>query len=478
MFEKIIASNANLWPDRPAILMGDHSFSYIQMSQDIGRCVTWLTTLGLPSGGRALICIPHAYLHWILTFALERMGLATASASRAADVPDLTRRLEIDAIFSTEEVDPVGMRPIYNIGQAWIDHLAGLEAHGGRTTPARPADPIRYIVTSGTTGVPKVILLDRQTVARGIEILTLAPDLHQPGIRTATTVTMNSIGGWNTALWTWLEGGTFNVFTAGRGFAKAVETDGLDLVFGAPSHLQALLSDLPQTFQPVPDLVFGIFGGSISARLADQCRARITPNIVVTYGSTEAGISAIGRVDAMGDPEAAGIVCPWAEFEVRDEAGRSLPAGEVGEIRFRTDYACAAYAFEDGPSEMFQDGWFCPGDLGSVSAAGIVKILGRTNDLMNIGGSKFLAPLLDQVAMKLDGVLDAAAFTAPDADGLEVAFVAVVPAADTDPVRISEGLRAAMKREIRILLVDAIPRNDMGKIQRLELRGLARSLGA
>ena len=108
-----------------------------------------------------------------------------------------------------------------------------------------------------------------------------------------------------------------------------------------------------------PDLTLFVGGGSLSRPLMEASRARLAGNIVVGYGATETGGLAQGHTDLLeGFADAAGFVQPWAEVDVVDPEGRSLPSGEIGEIRIRGEELVGGYlddiaqpgraAFRDG----------------------------------------------------------------------------------------------------------------------------------
>ena len=132
------------------------------------------------------------------------------------------------------------------------------------------------------------------------------------------------------------------------------------------------------------------------------------------------------------------------------------------------------YGYLDDPEETatrFRDGWFHPGDVGRRLPDGRLVLEGRIDDRMNLGGFKFMPAALETPALECPGVLDCAAFAAPDAQGLDRCWLAVVavPGFDRDSLAIHlsgfEGLP-----ENRFAWIDAIPRNAMGKVERGKLR--------
>ena len=125
-----------------------------------------------------------------------------------------------------------------------------------------------------------------------------------------------------------------------------------------------------------------------------------------------------------------------------------------------------------GARSSVRDGWFYSGDVGSVSADGVVLVAGRTNDVMNIGGNKYLPEAIEEVALTCAGIRDAAVFLVPDKHGVEAPWIAVVRGEGHQPGELVSKLAARWSQlaGIRVVVVTEIPRNQMGKIDRLTLR--------
>ncbi len=171
----------------------------------------------------------------------------------------------------------------------------------------------------------------------------------------------------------------------------------------------------------------------------------------------------------------AGYVLPTVEIEAVDTAGRVLPPGATGELRIRVAGMATGYLGEEsgggGPSAL-RDGWFYPGDLGSVSADGIVTVAGRVTEILNIGGTKFQPAAIEEVVLGCTGIRDAAAFSVPDEHGIEIPWVAVVRGDDYKPGELVARVRARWPglTGLQVAVTREIPRNQMGKIDRLQLR--------
>jgi acyl-CoA synthetase (AMP-forming)/AMP-acid ligase II len=197
----------------------------------------------------------------------------------------------------------------------------------------------------------------------------------------------------------------------------------------------------------------------------------------VAYGASEAGLIAVASPALLRQHEdTVGQVQPSAEVEAVDESGRLLPSGTTGILRVRGTGMASGYLNAEPEDKSaasgLRDGWFYPGDLGSVSSAGLVMLEGRVNDVMNIGGNKFAPQAIEAVALGCTGIHEAAAFSVPDNYGVETPWLAVVRGGDHKPGEVLGTITARwpLLARLQIAVVDEIPRNHMGKIDRLRLK--------
>jgi 2,3-dihydroxybenzoate-AMP ligase len=207
---------------------------------------------------------------------------------------------------------------------------------------------------------------------------------------------------------------------------------------------------------PLPSMEVNIVGSTLPRALAAEARKVLSPNVAVKYGATEAPGVAVGAGELLERHDGtAGYLLPTAEVEAVDADGKVLPPGTTGLLRIRAAGMITGYLNEPlngGPTaSALRDGWFYPGDLGSVSADGLVLVQGRASEVLNIGGDKFSPQAFEDVALGCAGIRDAAAFSVPDKFGVETPWIAVV-------------------RGVQVVFVGRIPRNGMGKIERQSLR--------
>ena len=130
---------------------------------------------------------------------------------------------------------------------------------------------------------------------------------------------------------------------------------------------------------------------------------------------------------------------------------------------------------EKTAEDMRDDGFFITGDMGKIDADGYLHILGREKDLVISGGYNIYPKQIESEIDALDGVVESAVFGIPDADLGEVVAAAVVTQDDADwdqatLIEVLEPLLARFKLPRKVVFVDELPRNAMGKVQKNRLR--------
>jgi fatty-acyl-CoA synthase len=157
-----------------------------------------------------------------------------------------------------------------------------------------------------------------------------------------------------------------------------------------------------------------------------------------------------------------------------DEQGNDVPRGAVGEIWVRGLNLMQGY-WRDPDNPSFQAGWFRTGDLARVDDEGFWYVAGRSKDMIISGGENVYPAELENILADCPDIAESAVFGAPDPKWGEIAVAAVVPregrSIDEAGVRaLFEGRIARFKHPRRIVFVDTLPRNAMGKVQKFELR--------
>ena len=401
-----------------------------------------------------------------LVFYLALARLGVASAERA------TQNLPFDLVLlqPTETATPA--KPFLHMGFAALEPVPDEDALPPVESPAEDV-LFRIFATSGTTGRPHLVAVTQAEMLTRLAWNWAAPRVDETPEVQICAVGLGGNFGTATILQLLLGGGTL-VFSNPQTLATTVLRHKVTSIVTAPTVLQSLMKTLPIAqptigLGPLPGLRVVMVGGSqMPKALAQQVRARLCDRIETVFGATELGQLAFGRLDKVSNvPLAVGQLGPKAEVQVLDGAGNVLPPGEFGELRMRSPGMAQRYEGEPETSAaQFRAGWFHTGDLGCVTADGLLCISGRVGDFINSGGVKVSPRLIEEVLLSRPDITQAAAFGVPDRDGLAQIWAAIVshaPIPDTELSRLLGEHLGAQAPKFVLQLPD-LPRTDNGKV--------------
>ena len=469
LFELVISPQSATAPDAPAVKAQGRTCSYGLMEADIRRGISRLAAERLVRGAWVMIDTPDPYTFWTLAFACEALGLSVCAAPPGAAREQLCASLRPSLLLSWSTAPALpGVRRL-RIDAAFVDDLARRPLAEAPNLGRDPEDPVLLLSTSGTTGHLKAVVLTRRMLeVRIAHFASVHPRFSTPQARELAMVGPWSLAGVLPAFNSWRLGGCLCSAEGATDWAATVIGLNPDHAYFAPVHLQQLVASLDGR-RPGQDMAVFVIGGTPSPKLVARALTALTPVVWVSYGSTEAGVVAGGPADELGDGlNTAGVVFPWVSAEVIGDDGRPLAPDAVGELRLRLDGMADSY-FGEPSGSLLRDGWYHPGDLASLSGNGVLRIHGRMDDLLHMGGGKVLPSELEAIVAPFPGVKECAAFTAPDSDDLEVPYLAVSAADGFDPVGAAQALAVHLGRPVRVILVDVLPRNALGKVERTKL---------
>jgi acyl-CoA synthetase (AMP-forming)/AMP-acid ligase II len=224
-------------------------------------------------------------------------------------------------------------------------------------------------------------------------------------------------------------------------------------------------------------------GGHLSKSLSERVRARMSPQLYSVYGSTEVSTVASAPAHIVANADGAvGYVVPDALVEIVDESGRPQTHGKNGIVRVRTPTAVTGYLGDPRESERaFRDGWFYPGDIGHLSADGLLVVAGREDATLNLGGDKLKPEAIEAVLASFRGVDQAGVFTEKDVLGIDQLIALVVPRGTFNAEAILAHCRRLLPEDlvpVRLVEVGKLPRNEAGKLDRARLGSVAAASGA
>jgi acyl-coenzyme A synthetase/AMP-(fatty) acid ligase len=461
-------------PHRPAIIQSDMVTTFQGLVDAIESISERIDRLNLNRREPVAVSVANPAFMLATAFALLRNGYDAAPVNERL-YPHLAGAGIRNLIYDTTGLAVSGGRNI-RFDMSWLPDAKQQDTQ--RAYRHRPVENAGLVFfTSGTTGRPKKVTQTGAALQKLLEYpYSCASGAQQkilimPGLTTSY--------GFNRV---------FEIFNAGKTVCLApnsqaalalVDTFGVELIVA--STVQALELVEVKKKNPAYHLTslqivwFG--GGRISPERISDISTVLCRNSTHHYGSTEGGSVASAPLGVIADiPGAVGIVLPWVELEIVDETGEVLPAGSEGLIRYRTPrflQNLEALSADNIPG--VKDRWFYPGDVGLLTAGGVLCLAGRTSDVINRGGIKVSSTKIEEILEGLPEVNEAAACGVMGASGLEEIWVAIVAGGPIDIEQIKRHLSDHDELGItpdELFVVDKLPRGELGKVQKHRLKEL------
>jgi len=357
--------------------------------------------------------------------------------------------------------------------------------------PAQPRSapeeerPAFVFYTSGTTGPPKGVVLSRRAVASNLDALASVWNWTGDDVLTHALPLFHVHGLILGVLGPLRTGGSLR--HAGRfspgGIARELDT-GATMLFGVPT----MYRDLADAAEMDPELATALgrarllVSGSaaLPVREFERLERSTGQRVVERYGLTETIMNCAVHADGKRRAGWVGPPLPGVDLRLLDDAREEAPSdGEaIGEVAVKGPNLFDGYLNRpDATAAVLDgDGWFYTGDIATRSADGFVTIIGRrSTDIIKCGGFKVGAGEIEAALLDHPAVAEAAVIGAPDPDLGEriVAFVVVRrPVESAILVDHVAGMLSPHKRPRDVRIVEALPRNAMGKVMKTSLRSL------
>ncbi len=353
-----------------------------------------------------------------------------------------------------------------------------------------PDDPLLVLYTSGTTGKPKGAIITHRNAAFDLDALADAWGWTEADRLVHALPLFHVHGLVLGVLGSLRVGATLDLLTrfSPEAVCAAMGAGGT-MLFGVPTmyhrvaeHCEASPEDA-RRLSRARLLVSGSAG--LPVRENDRLHRLFGRRVVERYGLTETLINTAARHDGARTPGTVGPPLPGVALRLVDDQRRPVRGGSdvLGEVAVKGPNVFAGYLnrAEATAAAIGEDGFFHTGDIASLTAAGEVRIVGRrATDLIKTGGYKVGAGEVEAALLEHPSVREAAVVGVPDEDLGERIVAFVVAAPGTRPVadELSEhvaSLLAPHKRPRAVRLVEALPRNAMGKVLKKQLGASARS---
>lgn len=488
----------------PAILgLGGRHLTYEQMHERILRLANSFYALGLRSGARVAILLDNCveYLEVERTaylFGLVRVGINPRLQEQ--EVKDIlhdsgaallvTNRQGAQRLWSDNESPSCQVVIVGNHSSPYAigyeDLLGAAEATAPPLSAPTATDPAVLLYSSGTTGRPKGATITQYNWAATAQNMLIELPPIEPGDLLLHAAPMSHFGGCvgqaygirgaAMAMTPWFDS---------REILQLIEQLRVTCVPLVPTMLQRLTAAAELGSYDLTALRALPYGGApINERWFRRAYSAFGEALLQMYGLSEAVAPItclsprdhVPRGDASDSPRfsSVGRVTPCSQLQVVDDRGREVGMGEPGEIMIKSDTVMSGYWGKPSLSAkvLTDDGWFHTGDIGYLGADGYLTLIDRSRELIISGGFNIFPGEVERVIADMPGVSDVMVFGAPHDDFGECVVAVILPEAGFDRIYLDDvqahclSHLASYKKPVAVEIVDSLPENSSGKLQR------------
>jgi long-chain acyl-CoA synthetase len=528
---ELFEDSCRRFADRPAFSSMGKSLSFGDLERESRKVGAWLQAQGLEKGDRVAVMLPNILQNPVIVYGVLRAGLVVVNVNPLYTPRELEHQLKdagAKAIFVLENFAhtvelALAHTPIPHVVVATMGDMLGLKGHvvnlvvrrvkklvpawslptaksfrqvlgdGGRQTlqpvDVSPEDIAFLQYTGGTTGVSKGAVLTHKNLLSNKEQMGIwletaflsKPRPEQLQFLCALplyhifALTVNSLMGVAT--------GSHNILIANPrdipAFVAELQKYRIHVFPGLNTLFNALMNNADFQKLDFSSLILAFGGGmSVQRSVAERWYRMTGCPITEGYGLSETSpVATANRLDATEFSGMIGLPVSSTEVSIRDDHGTEVELGNIGEICIRGPQVMAGYwnKPEETARAMTDDGYFRSGDIGYMDRQGYIKIVDRKKDMILVSGFNVYPNEVEEVASMHPGVLECAAIGVPDEHSGEAVKLFVVR---RDPDLTAADLKAHCaealtnyKRPRFIEFRDQLPKSNVGKILRRELRG-------
>ena len=436
----LLEDAAREWPDDLAVVHGERSFSYSEIHRAAESLASELNKAGVRPGDKVGVAFPNSPEYIVSFFAVLRVGgivVPVSAAFKAAEIADLTRDFALDAFCYGPGFNSVVPRDdeksLVDAGIFGSGAPVRIKLAASRDTPPGERERLLRIDTaciafsSGTTSEAKGVILSHTTLLERARMGQLTPPITKatamaymrPMDRTAMPYQICAC---------LLVGGRVVIADSLslESLPRLLGEHHVDQIYAGPLFYQNLVRQ-DMTAEDVRSVQYFISGGGpLSPSVAEIFRARFDREILQSYACIECAPMAINVSGDARKQSSIGKVVPRREVKLVSLDSDSAAGGSVGEIFARGPGLLDGYY---RPwrlrEEVLEEGWFRTGDVARRDADGYYWIIGRTKEVINVGGIKVFPYEVEAALLRHPEVEEAVVFGVPEARFGEVAHARV-----------------------------------------------------
>ena len=525
----LIKDSCQKFADRPAFTCMGKTLSYRDIDTYTAKVGVWLQSLGLEKGDRVALMMPNILQYPIAASAVLQAGYVVVNVNPLYTPRELQHQLKDSGAkaiiilenFATTLQHVISNTDVKHVCVATMGDMLGLKGHivnfvvrrvkkmvpdwslpghtpfktimgfdGAPFAPAdcAPEDPAFLQYTGGTTGISKgATLTNANILSNAAQNDTWLNALRETGglpdrlvyicclpLYHIFALTLNGVMG--------MKLGAQNVLIPNPrdipAFVKELGQYQYHVLPGLNTLFNALMND--ENFQKLDFSALKLtLGGGMAVQrpVAERWMEMTGCPISEGYGLSETSpVATANRFDNDEFSGSIGLPLPSTDIDIRDEEGKSLPIGEIGEICIRGPQVMTGYwqRPDETAKVMTEDGYFRSGDLGNMDEDGYTRIVDRKKDTVLVSGFNVFPTEIEEVAASHEGILEAAAIGIPDEHSGERIKLFVVKSdanlTEADVLTWCKDRLTNYKRPKVVEFRDDLPKSNVGKILRRELR--------
>ena len=516
--------------DRLAFSSMGRGMTFRELEQQSRKVGAWLQSKGLVKGDRVAVMTPNILQNPVAVYGILRAGMTVVNVNPLYTPRELEHQLKDSGAkaivvlenFAHTVEQVVGRTDVKHVVVCTMGDMLGLKGHIVNLVVRKVKKLVPAWSIPGHTGFKAMLAEGEKQSLKPVEVVSGDVAFLQytggtTGVSKGATLTHANLLANKQQIALWLEAAfagqsrpdvlnfvcalpLYHIFALTVNSLMGIALGGHNLLIANPRDIPAFIKEL-QSFKahvfPGLNTLFNammnnpdfkkidfsslmlVLGGGMAIQrpVAERWLQMTGRPITEGYGLSETSpVATVNRLDAREFTGMIGLPLPSTDIEIRDEDGKTLPIGEVGEICIRGPQVMAGYwqRPEETAKVMSDDGFFRSGDMGLMDERGYVKIVDRKKDMILVSGFNVYPNEIEEVAVMHAGVLECAAVGVPDEHSGEAVKLFVVKKDENLTIDELKAHCAAnltnYKRPRYIEFRTELPKTNVGKILRRELR--------